>query len=316
LFTQRGCDGVAIRRENVMVAKSLDPASVSFASLLFMRSSETAKAFALVDGALLRNLSASTRKKWASLAKHSLLGQAAIGAVDVGPLLFELTQAHVEAHLPTSLLELNSGRCAGSVIVTEADTTQLVKHLTSLIDVRLNDGSEMVMRYFDPRVFPFWLEVLKPSYREHLAFVVSQWMFWDAKFELKIESFAPPKQQEIPPNLPMTLSSEQEARLMNLTYPFTMIERFRSEDQGALDRIPVPHRYTFFKMQIARANSHGLESQGEVEAYCGTAIDIGPKFDEDAAMTPAWLGIKAGKPYHEAIAGVADADWQRMRGVQ
>jgi hypothetical protein len=83
-----------------------------------------------------------------------------------------------------------------------------------------------------------------------------------------------------------------------------------------LDRIPVTQRYAFFKNQIARADGHGLESQGEVEAYCGTAIDVGPLFDQDAAMSSAWLAVKDGKPYHEAIADVSHADWQRMRGVR
>lgn len=299
-----------------MSQKLTDPASLSRAALQAMQGHEKTRAFALIDGALLNNFSSSVQKKWLHLTKHSLLNQAGVGAVEVGPLLMELSRKQLEANFAEGLFERASGHCAVSLIVTEADAAQVVGALSALVDVHLSDGSEMVMRFFDPRVLPFWLEILEPRYREQLAIVISQWVFWDAEFEPQLVSFARGEQHEIAQELPMKLSPDQEAHLMNSTYPFTMIERFRSEDQGALDRIPVPQRYAFFKSQIARANGHGLESQGEVEAYCGTAIDVGPKFDEDAAMTPAWLGVKAGQPYHEAIADVADADWQRMRGVK
>lgn len=271
------------------------------------------RAFALIDGALLLSLPKPQRKAWLPANGHSLLARSAHDAEAVGPLLFELTRDQLTSNEPDTLLDLVNGQSAGSLILSHLDEASLAHRFQNLLDVLLDDGSDMLMRFFDPRVLPIWLEILEPSYRRYVAQTMQQWMYWGADFSLQTQSFTPQAQEETAPKLPMQISSKQEQRLLDACAPWTMIERFRTESASALISLPVSLRYAFFAQQLNRAQAYGLQGQGDLEAYCSLAIECSPLFDEDKAMSAALANVKSGTSFATAVATLTDKDWKRMR---
>lgn len=272
------------------------------------------RCFALVDGAQLLDLPERVQRQWPATNAISLLtGAIGNGASEVGPLLFELSSEQMKSGLPSSLLDVVSARSVGSFLISTTSVSALAGHLSSYVDVTLDDHSAMVMRFFDPRVLPFWLDLVQPRYAPHLGAVVSSWFYWDQALAVRKVSF-PSQMTGKDTEFPVRISSNDEQTLLDRCYPFTLIERFRVEDEAALAKIPAHQRYDFFRDQVARANGHGIRSNGEIEAYCSLAIASGPRFDEDADVKIALAKLKEGMPLLKALELVDGEVWIRMRG--
>jgi hypothetical protein len=155
---------------------------------------------------------------------------------------------------------------------------------------------------------------LSTPYSNHIASIVSQWFYWGGDLQVKTVSFTQP-QQHTEPDWPMQISAQQENALMTACEPFTMIERFRTQDEAALGKVVPEQRYAFFREQLERAHLHGLSGQGDLEAYCSIALDCGPKFDEHPAIKAALAQIKTGQTFPTALSAVNDADWKLVRGA-
>lgn len=281
-----------------------------------VESSTAGSAFALVDGALLRDMPDAVRRIWpASRARSLLTGSTGRGAAEAGPLLFEISRPELANALPATLLDAATGRSAGSFIVSRLPLGELAIRLMRFADVKLADNTTMVMRFFDPRVLPFWLEIVRPRHSVLLAETVSRWIYWDARQAVTVERFEEPGPEATDERLPLRISEAEEQRLLDACYPFTLIERFRSEDPDALARVPVIERQAFFSAQIERARAHSIESNVDIEVYCGLAIQFGEHFDERPAMRPAFERTANGSNLAAALATLADADWASMKGT-
>ena len=77
--------------------------------------------------------------------------------------------------------------------------------------------------------------------------------------------------------------------------------------------MPVRERYEFFREQIKRAQAHGLRTQGDLEAYCSTAIEFGATFDEQREVRAALAGIKKGQTFDQSLTTLTSNDWRRVR---
>lgn len=275
---------------------------------------EPARICVLLDGALLRNATQRTQRRWQMNAAHSLLPHGTSDtAVRVGPLLFELPTDQVDAETVRGLLETPTGHALGSFLVPTNDSVDPVEVLRRFVDVRLADDTEMVMRFYDGRILPFWLSDLPDIYRDHLGTAVSDWIYWTETLEVRAAQFtgAPHNTAEL--EFPMRLSSQREADLINASAPYLMMTRLLSEEPDRLLNIPHAQRYPFVQRQLEQAGTHGLESWPDLEAYCGLAAALGEHFDSNPAMKSALLQVKAGVPFSQAIAALTDSDWRRIR---
>ncbi len=274
------------------------------------------RTYVLVDGALLRDLPSSSQRRWAALKGQSLLTGVSDEVGAVGPILFSVAEARQETDFAPMMCDLKSGRVVGSLLFSDQEPAELARVLASLVHIKLSDGAGLLMRLYDPRVLPFWLDSLPPAYRHYVASKVVKWLFWAHDFGVQVMHLERTTADAPPPDLPMKLTLDVENSLMNACFPFTMIERMRTEDPAALNRLDVAQRYNFFRAQIGRAQAHGLSAQGELEAYCATAIEFGPTFDQDRQVHAALAGIKRGQRFDEAIASISNEDWERLRGAR
>jgi hypothetical protein len=270
----------------------------------------------LIDGALLRSATPRTQRRWPVDAARSLfLSGIADTAAAVGPLLFELPADQPDRAAVESLIDLTTGQMLGSFLVMTNQDADAVEVLRQFVDVQLDDGTEMVMRFYDPRILPFWLSDLSDAYRGHLGTAVSLWLYWAETLEVRVMELSSGSRHRSGPetSFPVRLSAQQETALINASTPYLVMNRLRAEEPDRLSGIPHVHRYDFIRQQLERAAEHGVSALSDLEAYCGLAVALGARFDNDPAMDGALRSVKAGVPFGQAITTLSEIDWLRMR---
>lgn len=253
-----------------------------------------------------------TCRKWSLHPSTSLLGNVEDDVARSGPLLFELTVADIEAGLPETLIDRATGCTAGSFIISAKNAESLTDSLAPFVNIELSDGQEMLMRFFDPRVLPFWFDAILLTYKQALTNYALRWFYWDSGLVLQELALFPPfgEPQETP--FPMRLSQQQETSLLDACYPFTLIERFRKEDPEALANVPVAMRYAFFKDQLLRCLGYGLEGAPAIEGYCSLAMRLGADFDKHPLIAPAMSAVADGASLQEALASITESQWHEI----
>jgi hypothetical protein len=273
-----------------------------------------AKLGVLIDGALLRDATPRTRRRWKFDTACSLFPPGtADTAVQVGPLLFEVPMNQIDTETVESLFDAGTGQLLGSFVVTASHEADLVQALRHFVDVQLDDGTEMVMRFYDPRILPFWLGGLPDVYRRFLGAAISHWIYWTENLEVRVSRLVGSPVDTLQAAFPLRLSAQREADLIDASTPYLVMNRLVSEQPGRLARIPRAHRYEFIRIQLERARMHGLASLSDLEAYCGLAATLGEQFDSDPTMKGELLKVSAGATFLQVISNLTSSDWQRMR---
>lgn len=315
---ERGIDGFAVCSQ-IMTAVPDEVTNSMRAAVcgqLAALSSEVTL-LALIDGALLRNMSPRAQRYWQIGAAQSLLPPGtADTAVKVGPLLFEVPVRDLSDALVRSLVDMATGHMVGSLLIAKTNSGHAAKALEAFVDVKLEDGAEMIMRFYDPRVLPFWLEGLPDAYQRHLGATISHWFHWGPDLKVRSMEFMHSAEgiTSIPrTEFPMRIPSQWESQLMNATIPFLVLGRLGASEPQCLANIPHSKRYGFIQSQLERAAVHGLSTLGDLEAYCGLAAAFGVGFDACAPMDAILRDVKAGKAFDQAIASLRGSDWQQMR---
>lgn len=263
-------------------------------------------AYALVDGAMLQLMPTQSRKTWPAERAVSLFdGVTHDEVMHVGPLLFPLSTGAYRHQKIRCLADQLSGRSCGSIILTPLDLTALSTELRKYIDVRLEGGVSMIMRFYDSRVLPYWWKTLPLAHRIFLSRTCTQWLYWDEK--LRPTKLALEKSDKIhTPEFPISLTQGQEDCLLTSMQPHMLIERFRGEDPALLATIPAPERYELFQMQIKNAVAHGISAPEDFEIYCYLALRHGAQFDTQAEFKSV-LKLKAeGASWADALTEVGN----------
>jgi hypothetical protein len=234
---------------------------------------EGRRAYALVDGALLQASLPALSAQWPVRRGISLLTGADTDALEVGPLLYELSIEELDGAVAEQFFNDETGQSVASFIISPLSLKALAAHLAPLVEVQLADQKTIIMRFFDPRVLEFWLADLPANYQAYLAQGVRAWIQWDSNLQVQVHAFEPPAEPPVVA-FPIKLSERQEDDFLTACYPHTLVERFRTTRPDLLAQVPPPQRYAFFKEQIARCQTHGIEGAPAMEMYCALAIEV------------------------------------------
>jgi hypothetical protein len=198
--------------------------------------------------------------------------------------------------------------------VSPLTLAQLAAHLAPMVDVQLEQmESAMLMRFFDPRVLPFWLDMLPPAHRAYLAQGVRHWIHRDTELQLRTADVTAPANVARAAEFPLQLPQAQEDDLLAACYPYTMIERLRAEKPALLASLPAAQHYGFVREQLERCQAHGAESAASLLIYCELALRYGGRFDEHPEMAAVFDAVAQGQDFPQALALVPAEGWQRMQ---
>ncbi|MDW9247612.1 DUF4123 domain-containing protein [Burkholderia cepacia] len=280
-----------------------------------LSSQDGLRVYVLIDGALLDTLPDDDKASWPAFVAASLLDDAADDeARIVGPLLFEWQPGADGADAADAIEPRSIPWPAASVLVSPLSLERLAAHLAPMVDVQLEQmESVMLMRFFDPRVLPFWLDMLPAAHRAYLAQGVRHWIHRDTSLQLRTPDIAAPANVRQAAEFPLQLTQAQEDDLLAACYPYTMLERLRTEKPALLASLPPAQHYGFVRDQLARCRAHGADSAASLLIYCELALRYGARFDEDPAMAAVFDAVAQGQAFPEALALVPAEDWRRMQ---
>lgn len=271
-----------------------------------------ASLYSLIDGAKFSRLARMVSAQNASIELFSLLGEAAAtDAVYAGPILIR----HKTRELCALLLKLMGEQDSASfmsLIVSNQPLADTLKRLVWLTEVRHEDGTEWVMRFYDPLILPHWLAVLDAKQRQQALSGTMQWLFTDVRGENRAVDIASVDSTPLSETRPMLLMEQQSDDLMTAAMPYIVVHQLCGDNPQAIDAIPSTERYDFFYRQIESAKKLGVVAPGDVKMFCLLATMFGPEFSKHQLVSTAVQGVDMGNSFTEHVLSWTSEEWDLL----
>lgn len=254
--------------------------------------------WALVNHAGVPGFDAHLQKE--GIPRESLFGEPAVAAArQVAPLLFALPGLGDPRCQRLLSWLADHGSFTGSLLFlwSELPAAALHARLAHRTNARLHDGEEVVLRYFDARVFEALLPVLTPAQRAAWLEPARCWWYVDRAGLLQGCDGSPGMPQAHDPlNPALQLDATQFGALLDGTEPDQVAYLLRQRVPEPFLRVEPPARHAFVLRQMQQARgAWQLASTQDFALYCALALLRG----EDFALTPKWQRalqrVKAGE---------------------
>ncbi len=169
-----------------------------------------------------------------------------------------------------------------SWLISPLAIDELAARLRHRLDVVLPDRFDCVNRFFDARIAPALSECLTTPQRADFFSVSTQW--WVVSHQHRWQSLPCRFSLPDPYTAPLLLDDAQQAHMIDVCYPYSVIEHFRQTDEELLDQIPEAEQYGLFRQALSIAASYGIDGGPSAILFCTLAITRGPTFH----MEPEW----------------------------
>lgn len=268
--------------------------------------------YSLIDGAKFAGLAKLRLPGDGSVELHSLLGEMAQqDALYAGPVL--LRHALGE-HCPVlaSLLATADSANFMSLFVSGQPLYIVRKRLTWLTDVAHEDGTEWVMRYYDPLILPHWLDVLDEAQRTQALAGIGVWLYTDVRGRPQLVPGLPDAASAAVDSEPMRLTQPQCDELMNRTLPYMVMQQLESDDPQVLSSLAPHDRYDYFAGQLGKAHGYGLVSPTDLKTYCMLSLMVGAGFDAAPLAADTLKDAKSGPSFSQRVLAWTPEQWASL----
>lgn len=159
---------------------------------------------------------------------------------------------------------------------------ELARRLTARLDAKLPDNVNVMLRYFDTRIFAELMSVLDDSQKTEFLSPANQWWYVDRRGTLQTlaATFAPQETFAAP----LRLNSIQQNSLIDASEPDQIAELLQDAAPNEYDELPYQDRFDFIKRHAQTADGFGIKTTHEKSFYCALALMCG----EDFASQPSW----------------------------
>lgn len=268
--------------------------------------------YSIIDGAQLAQMSAVRLSNRDDVQVYSLLGvSAAHDAMYAGPLLLSHSRRE-RCSLLCKLLAMPGSANFLSLLVSRQALESLIERLSWLTDVVHEDGTEWVMRYYDPRIFPHWLDVLDSEQKGIALGGIDQWLFTDERGRAHAIYGSADAAHILVDDKPMLMTESQSSRLMDKALPYMMMSLLVADDPGALSAVPPHQRYDFFAKQLADASGYALNSVEDLKIYCLLALLLGSEFTVLPLVAEALDQPRTGPSFSARVLGWTPRQWATL----
>lgn len=241
--------------------------------------------YALVDHGAIADLTKRLNRfgvSWTSLFE----GSRDQGALEVAPILVPLHQ-HGQALASRSAVNwlCEQGRFTSSLLflLSPLDTPTLARRLALRLDATLPDNLDIVLRYFDTRIFDALMTVFDEPQQAAFLAVAKTWS--SVGRSGTIQTYAASFQEDDSETLPIEFSPAQEKALIELSEPDQVAMLLRSVVPAEYEQIAPVMRFDFLKRHMAAARGYGIGSVQEQALFCSLILTEGEHF----AVAPKWL---------------------------
>ena len=271
-----------------------------------------ASLYSLIDGARFSRLVRMVSAQNASIELFSLLGEAAAtDAVYAGPILIR-HKTREQCDLLLKLMGEQDSASFMSLIISAQPLAEILKRLVWLTEVRHEDGTEWIMRFYDPLILPHWLAVLDAKQRQQALSGTLQWLFTDVRGENQAVDVASGDFAPLLETRPMLLMEQQSDDLMTAAMPYIVMHQLCGDNPQALDAIPSTERYDFFYRQIESAKKLDVAASGDVKMFCLLATMFGPEFSKHPLISIAAQGVDSGYSFCESVLAWTSEQWDLL----
>lgn len=271
--------------------------------------------YSLIDGAKFSELGKIKLPNNGEVELYSLLGESAqADAIYAGPILLRHAKREQCPLLAKLLCTADSANFL-SLIVSDTPLPIFLERLTWLTDVKHDDGTEWVMRYYDPLILPHWLDVLGAAQRKVALNGIGAWLYVDVRGLPRLVHADKGEELMVTGSEPMLLTEGQCAELMNRALPFMVASQLESDDPQALIALPPNERYDFFSHQLGKAQAYGLTSLTDLKSFCMLSLMFGADFDTAPLVSVALKETGSTQSFSERVLNWTPQQWATLEEI-
>lgn len=223
----------------------------------------------------------------------------------VAPHLVQLDDCGPDSQALRWIAHHAAGTASVSLLESTLSFDALFAHLSAHLDVRLDDGDEKFLAFWDPAILAALVDqadeatlyvqgpILTPAQRGSLLGPVTAWWYWDRDGVLHQIQPTHTAEPTSPP--PWTLTALQIDQLVEASVPDHVLGHLRENQPSVLLSVPPAQQYRFAIGQLRKARSYKLEGSGDLTNYVGLGFMWGADFDAPARIAPLLADVKAGK---------------------
>jgi hypothetical protein len=216
-----------------------------------------------------------THAQWSSLFDGSQEGK----TLSVAPLLFQI-ECDQYGVMNRSLINWlgEQGTYSSSLLLLASPLPlqELTRRLAVRLDAMLPDEMNIMLRYFDPRVFEQLVQALLDEQRRTFLSVAQQWWFVDRRGQL--QGVASEFSEVDVFEAPLKLNATQESALIDASEPDQVASLLHSTVPEEYANLPRPERHDFILRHMAAARLLNVQVTHELALYCALALLHGENF--------------------------------------
>jgi hypothetical protein len=246
--------------------------------------------YGLIDHAGLPGLAArltESASEW-----MSLFDSEDPDTLSVAPLLFRIGtgQDGIQQRRLVRWL-VQQGTYASSIVLMASPLPlqPLAHRLTERLAAVLPENMDILLRFFDPRIFEQLMVVLSPEQKQAFLSVAQHWWFVDRRGHLQEVAATFCAEDDFTP--PLALSAVQESALLDASEPDQVAQLLQTGAPDDYETLRPGERHDFILRHIAAARGIGIKATHELSLYCALALLHGERFAAQRSWQGALLAV-------------------------
>lgn len=233
-----------------------------------------------------------TNINWVSLFD----GTTQANALAVAPLLIRIepnSQGLRDNAFLTWVCERGTYSSCLMLIASRLALAELAVRLTARLDAKISEDMDVLLRFFDPRVFEQLVRRLSIEQRSDFLGAGSCWWYVDRRGELQAVQSQFSDQELF--QSPLVLSARQEHELVDASEVDQVEAQLRLSLPNEFSGLDPCERYNFIAAHMAAGRGFQITATRELTLYCALALLYGGDFSTRPEWSSAFDLIRNGK---------------------
>lgn len=222
--------------------------------------------------------------------------------LQAAPLLFSLDRHARRTHGQLLTWLSRRGTYTSSLLMLSSplELEELRRRLARRMQARISENMDVLLRFFDPRVFEALMATLDKQQRDAFVGVADSWWYIDRCGKV----VAQPARCDAGDvfNSPLILSASQEFALVDASEVDQIAAQLEATMPDAYNMMDAPQRYAFLRRQMEAATGDGIMGTYEVSLYCGLALLYGEDFSATSEWQNTFTKVRAGGRLSDLVA--------------